>query len=211
MTFSVGGITLCSEPAQPFMTPLSCAQTTDPSANTSTPSVVALTQFLMSINTTATPSQSSPSTITITSSELQAAKNLTLDFATATQTDLQNAVSAIDPGAMLVTPAAAQTEITGTVDTAFAGNYAGTFSGSVSGTWTAKAASNGNVSGTATQSNGTVGALSGSFVSGTTFSGTVFSSSWTGTLDTSKNPAVFSGTWTVTAQGLSGTFTGTEQ
>src|SRR5271166_1430483 len=52
VTFTVGGITLCAATAQPFMTPVSCAQANgDPSANASTPSVVATAQFMISIGT----------------------------------------------------------------------------------------------------------------------------------------------------------------
>ena len=211
VTFSVGGITLCTGPAQPFMTPVSCAQITNPSANTATPSVVAVAQFLQSISTT----PASSGALTITASEVQAAASETLNFSTATPTQLQTAVSAINPGATLVTATAAQNELMSTVNTAFAGNYSGTFSGSDSGTWTATFTSAGSVSGTATSSiNGDVWNLSGNFVSGTTFNGTAVSApnstSWTGTLDTSKTPAVFSGPWTsASIPGVSGTFTGT--
>ncbi len=207
VTFSVGGITLCTAPAQPFMTPVSCAQTTDPSANAATPSVVAVTRFLMSISTT----PASSGTMTITSSELQAAASLTLDFSTATDTQLLTAVDAISPGAPLVDATTAENEIASTVDTAFAGNYAGTYSGDDSGTWSVAIASDGSVLGTYTDSKGGVGNVSGALASGTTYTGTAGSSSWTGTLDTSKTPAVFSGKWANSVNPATGTFTGTKQ
>jgi hypothetical protein len=212
-TFSVGGITLCTETAQAVITPVSCAQAKDPTANASTPSVVALVQFLMSINTTPTPSQESPSAITVTASELQAAKNLSLDFSTATQAQLLAAVVTTtgNAGATLVTPAAAEAEITNTVLGSLSGKkLAGTYGGSVSGTWSVTIGANGSVSGTATTPNGSE-QVSGNLTSGTTYSGTAGSATWTGHLDTSKTPAVFSGTWNDPAHNASGTFTGTVQ
>lgn len=210
VTFSVGGITLCTAPAQAFMTPVSCAQTTDPTANAATPSVVAVTRFLMSISTT----PASSGTMTITSAELQAAASLTLDFSTATDTQLLTAVDALVPGAALVDATTAENEITNTVNSAFAGNYAGTYSGGDTGTWAVVIASDGSVLGTVTNSKGGISNVSGSFVSGTTYSGTSGSATWTGTLDTSKVPAVFSGTWTnpnANPNPVNGTFTGTKQ
>jgi uncharacterized protein YcfJ len=203
VTFSVGGITVCTAPPKALMTPLSCAQAKDPTANTSTPSVIAITQFLMSVSTT----PASSGGLTITSSELQAAKNLTLDFSTATQAQLLAAVVTTtgNSGATLVSPAAAQSEITGTVLGALAGNFAGTYSGGSSGSWTVTIAADGSVSGTATTNNGTV-PVSGSLVSGTQYSGTAGTASWTGNLDTSKNPVTFSGTWSDGSK--TGTFTG---
>lgn len=209
VTISVGGVTLCTQPVQPFMTPLSCAQASDPTANTSTASVIAMTQFLMSISTT----PASSGTLTITSSELQNAKNLKLNFSTATQAELLAAVVTTtgNAGATLVTPAAAEAEITGTILGSLAGKkFAGTYSGGSSGTWSVTIASDGSVSGTANTNNGPV-PVSGQLVSGTTYSGTSGSATWTGTLDTSKTPAVFSGTWNDAAHNNSGTFTGTEQ
>ena len=210
VTFSVGGITLCTEPAQAFMTPVSCAQTTDPSANAATPSVVAVTRFLMSISTT----PASSGTLTITSSELQAAASLTLDFSTATDTQLLTAVDTVSPGAPLVDATTAENEITNTVNSAFAGNYAGTYGGGDTGTWSVTIAPDGTVSGTATNSKNQPVNVLGSFVSGTIYSGTAGSATWTGTLDTSKTPAVFSGTWNnpnANPSPVSGTFTGTKQ
>jgi len=221
VTFSVGGITLCTESAQAFMTPLSCAQATDPSANASTPSVLAVTQFLMSISTT----PASSGALTITPSELQAAANLTLNFSTATDAQLLAAVDAISPGATLVDATTAENEIISTVDAAFAGNYSGTWTATgvippgancYSGTWTVVVSSSGVVSGSSTATSpGSCGSsytIAGDFNFGTTFSGTTSNPSiWTGTLDTSKTPAVFSGTWTSTQLGASGTFTGTKQ
>ena len=210
VTFSVGGITVCTAPVQAFMTPVSCAQTKDPTANAATPTVVAVTRFLMSISTT----PASSGTLTITSAELQAAASLTLDFSTATDTQLLTAVDALVPGAALVDATTAENEITNTVNSAFAGNYAGTYNGGDTGTWTVAIASDGSVLGTVTDSKGGISNVSGSLVSGTTYSGTSGSATWTGTLDTSKAPAVFSGTWNnpnANPNPVNGTFTGTKQ
>jgi hypothetical protein len=206
VTFSVGGITLCTATAQAFMTPVSCAQATDPSASAATASVIAVTRFLMSISTT----PASSGTLTITAAELQAAAGLTLDFSNATDAQLLTAVQAVSsPTATLVDATTAENEITGTVNAASAGNYAGTYSGSSSGTWTVTIASNGSVSGTGTDSKGGTSTVSGNLVSGTIYSGTAGSATWTGTLDTSKTPAVFSGTWNNSPD--TGTFTGTKK
>jgi hypothetical protein len=205
VTFSVGGITLCTATAQAFMTPVSCAQATDPSASAATPSVVAVARFLMSISTT----PASSGTLTITASELQSAASLTLNFSTATDAQLLTAVDAINPGAPLVDATTAQDEITGTVNAAVAGNYAGTYTGTSSGTWTVTIASNGGVSGTATDSKGGTSTVAGNLVSGTIYSGAAGSATWTGTLDTSKTPAVFSGSWDNSPD--TGTFTGTKK
>jgi len=206
VTFSVGKITLCSGPAQVFMTPVSCAQISNPAANTSTPSVIAVARFLQSISTTPQTSGA----LTITSAELQAAANLAqLDFATATDAQLQAAVSAIHSGAPLVDAVTAQANLLSTVNGALAGTYAGAFSGTSSGTWTITLDAAAKVSGSAKDSKGNTAPITGSLVNGTTFSGYASSATWTGTLDTSKTPVVFSGSWSDSPD--SGTFTGTKQ
>ncbi len=216
VTFTVGGVTICSAPVQAFMTPVSCAQANgDPSANAATPSVVATAQFMISIGTPPGTSPGSLSTLTITSAELTAASGLSLDFTSATQTDLTNAVNTVNPGQTLASQSTATTELTGTVATNVAGSYSGSYSGSDSGTWTVTIDASGNVSGTSTStgSGGGTATISGALVSGTTFSGSAGSATWTGTANTSKlpttgtGPYLFSGTWTNTAQDASGSFT----
>lgn len=202
VTFSVGGIVLCTAPAQALMTPVSCAQATDVTANTSTPSVLALGRFLMSISTTPAAS----GTLTITAAELQAAANLSLNFATATDAQLLAAVQTINSGAPLVAAATAQNELNGTVIGALAGNYAGSYSGGSSGTWTVAISANGVVSGSFNDSSGKSGPIAGNLVNGTTYQGTAGSATWTGNLDTSQTPHVFSGKWN--DSNINGTFTG---
>jgi hypothetical protein len=215
VTFTVGGVTICNAPAQAFMTPVSCAQANgDPSADASTPSVVATAQFMISIGTPTGTAPGSLSTLTITSAELQAASGVSLDFSTATQAQLQTAVNTVNPGQTLVNASTAEDELTGTVAANVAGSYSGSYSGSDSGTWTVTVGSSGNVSGTYTSTSGKggTGTVSGGLVNGTTYSGSAGNSTWTGTVDTSKPPTtgtgpyLFSGSWT-NPNGQSGSFT----
>jgi hypothetical protein len=207
VTFTIGSIQVCSALVQALMTPVSCAQATDPSANTSTAAVVAVAQLLLSISTTAP----STGTLTITSAELQAAADLSLDFATVSQADLLTAVKTItnNPAATLVSQADAIAELTGVVGSALAGNFSGTYSGGDTGTWSIMVTSAGVVSGSGTNSKGEPFNIAGDLVSGTQFTGTAGSADWTGNMDTSKSPPVFSGTWMNGT--LTGTFTGTKQ
>lgn len=204
---------MCQTAAQAFITLVSCAQSTNANANASTASVVAAAQFLMSINTTQTPSADSPTAITITPAEDTAAAGLALDFATILQTDLLTAVKTTtgNSAATLVTQAAAQAEVASTTVGGLVGSFSGSFSGGESGTWTAMIAANGSVTGSGTDSKGNPFTVAGNLVTGTVFSGTAGSAAWTGNLDTSKSPVVFSGTWNDTNHGTSGTFTGTKK
>lgn len=204
VTFSVGAVTICNAAPQAFMTPVTCAQAGgNSSADASTASVLAIAQFLISIGTPPGTAPGSLSTLTITSAELQAAAKLSLDFSTATQADLQTAVSTVNPGQTLVDASTAQTELTGTISTNVAGSYSGSYSGtgSISGTWSVTIDSGGNVSGSYTDSKSGTGTVSGTLVNGTTFSGAAGNATWIGTVDTSKSPTtgkgvyVFSGTW----------------
>jgi hypothetical protein len=203
VTFTVGGVTICSAPAQAFMTPVSCAQANgNPTADASTPSVVATAQFMISIGTPTGTTPGTLSTLTITSAELTAASGLSLDFTTATQTDLQTAVSTVNPGQTLASPSTATTELTGTIAANVAGSYSGSYNGNATGTWTVTIDSSGNVTGTFNDSVNGAGTISGALVYGTTFSGSAGNAAWTGTVDTSKAPTtgkgpyLFSGTWT---------------
>jgi hypothetical protein len=204
VTFKVGGVTICSAPAQAFMTPVSCAQANgNSSADASTPSVVATAQFVISIGTPAGTEPGTLSTLTITSAELAAAAGLSLDFSSETiQADLLAAVNTVNPGQTLASPSTATTELTGTIATNVAGSYSGSYNGNATGTWTVAIDSSGNVTGTFNDSVNGAGTISGALVYGTTFSGTAGSAAWTGTVDTSKAPTsgkgpyLFSGAWT---------------
>lgn len=213
-TFTVGGITICSAPVQAFMTPVSCAQAAgNPAADASTPSVVATAQFLISIGTPVGTAPGSLSTLTITSAEIQAASGLSLNFSTATQGQLQAAVTSVNPGQTLASATVAQNQLTGTVATSVAGSYSGAYSGGATGTWTLTIDSAGNVTGSFNDSKNGQGPISGALVNGTTFSGSAGSATWIGTVDTSKphttgaGPYLFSGTWTNTNNNSTGSFT----
>jgi hypothetical protein len=212
VTFKVGGVTICSAPAQAFMTPVSCAQANgDPSANASTPYVVATAQFVISIGTPVGTTPGTLSTLAITSAELQAAAGLSLDFKTAQQSDLQAAVDTVNPGQTLCLQSVAQDELTKTIIGNVAGSYSGSYSGDATGTWQVTIDTSGNVSGTFTDSKSGSGTVSGTLVNGTTYTGTAGSADWTGTVDTSKGPTsgkgpyLFSGSWTNSSN--TGTFT----
>jgi len=217
VAFTVGGVTICSAPAQAFMTPVTCAQANgNPTANASTGSVVATAQFVISIGTPVGTTPGTLSTLTITSAEIQNAANVSLDFSTATPGDLTDAVNTINPGQALASATTAENELTGTVATNVAGNYSGSYSGSDTGTWTVTVDASGNVSGsyTSTSGSGGTGTISGNLVSGTTYSGSAGeNSTWTGNVNTSQPPTtgqgpyLFSGAWTNTKNGASGSFT----
>lgn len=222
VNFSVGAITVCSAPVHAYMTPVSCAQANgDSSADASTPSVVAVAQFLISIGTPTGTTPGSLSTLTITSAELKAASGVNLDFATATQAQLQTGVTTINPGQTLASPSTARNELTGTVTTNVAGTYSGTYSGDDTGTWTMTIDSSGDVSGSwvSTGGGGGSGILSGALANGTTFSGsysdgsTSVAGSWSGIVNTAqspttgKGPYLFSGTWDSQTGGGNGAFT----
>ncbi len=206
---------ICTAPVQAFMTPVTCAQANgDPSADASTPSVVATAQFVISIGTPVGSTPGSMSTLTITSAELQAASGMTLDFTTASQADLQSAVSTVNPGQALATQGTATTELTGTVATNVAGSYSGSYSGGDAGTWTITIDASGNVTGSYTSSGkGGTGTIAGALVYGTTFTGSAGNSTWTGTANTSQPPTtgtgpyLFSGSWSNPSNNASGAFT----
>jgi hypothetical protein len=214
VTFTVGGITICSAPVQAFMTPVSCAQANgNPSADASTPSVVATAQFIISIGTPAGTAPGSLSTLTITPAQIQAASGLSLNFSTATQGQLQTAVTTINPGQTLASPSTAQNQLTNTVATNVAGSYSGSYNGGATGTWALTIDSSGNVSGSFNDTKNGTGPISGGLVNGTTFAGSAGSAAWTGTVDTSKlpttgkGPYLFSGSWTNSGASANGAFT----
>jgi hypothetical protein len=216
VTFTVGGVTICSAPAQTFMTPVTCAQANgNASADASTPSVVATAQFVISVGTPTGTTPGSLSTLTITSAELQAASGLSLDFSTATQAQLLAAVNTVNPGQTLASASSAESELTGTIAANVAGSYSGAYSGGDNGTWTVTIDSSGNVTGTYTSTSGKggTGTISGALVNGTTYSGTAGGSTWTGAVNTAQPPTtgtgpyLFSGSWTNTGSGVTGTFT----
>jgi len=218
VTFTIGGTTICSAPAQAFMTPVTCAQANgDPTANASTPSVVATAQWVISVGTPAGTTPGTLTTLTITSAEIQAAATVTLNFSSDTiQSDMLTALAKVNPQQSLISQTAATLELAGTINTNAAGTYSGTYSGGDTGTWTVTVDNFGNVSGSYTSNSGSggTGTISGNFDSGTTYSGSAGENgAWTGNLNTSQPPTtgtgpyLFSGTWTNTKNDATGTFT----
>jgi len=208
VTFSVGGIVLGTAPALPVMTPITLALVANPTANASSTSPVTMCRLLASISSTPL----SSGQLTITPAMNAAAAGLTVDFSTVTDAALATIAQTISPGATLVDAPTCANHLANSVYTAFAGNYGGTFSGGgVSGTWTLTIAAGGTVSGTAINtSNNSQAAILGALASGTTYTGTAGGVDWTGNLDITKSPVVFSGTYVdASNSSITGTFTGT--
>jgi hypothetical protein len=89
---------------------------------------------------------------------------LSLNFSTATQGQLQTAVTAINPGQTLASTSTAQNQLTGTVATSVAGSYSGSYSGGATGTWMLTIDSSGNVSGSFNDSKNGTGPISGAWL-----------------------------------------------
>jgi hypothetical protein len=208
VTFSVGGIVLGTAPALPVMTPITLALVANPTANASSTSPVTMCRFLASISSTPL----SSGQLTITPAMTAAAAGLTVDFSTVSDAELTTIAQTISPGATLVDAPTCANHLANTVYTAFAGNYGGTFSGGgQTGTWTLTIAAGGTVSGTAVNNtNNSQVTIAGALASGTTYTGTAGEVNWTGNLDITKAPVVFSGTYVDTNNSsITGTFTGT--
>jgi hypothetical protein len=205
VTFFVGPIVLGDATCLAVLTPLNLALAAgDTTADATNTTAVNITRFLMSISTT----DASTGTLTITPEEITAAEGLSpiADWSTVTDPELTTDVDTITGEATaLVDAPTATAELTDTIYSEYSGDYSGTWKDTTNGhtgSWTITIAADGSVSGL---SNGEV--VSGNLVSGTTYSGTAGTSTWTGTLDISTYPAVFSGTWTDAPN--EGTFTGT--
>jgi len=207
VAFYVGDILLGSVAAvQSKVTPLDLA---GPGATPSHPTVVNIVRFLMSISSTAAAS----GTLTIDPSVVTAAKGKTIDFTSVIAADLDTVINAVKPaGATVASATEASNHMTSSLNALFAGSYSGSFSGSYSGTWSITIATDGSVSGTATDATGGVGTVSGNMATtmgtGSTFAftGTGGGTPWVGILNLITRQ--FSGTWNDGA-GSSGTFTGT--
>jgi len=208
VAFYVGGIKLGSvSAAQAVVTPLDLVGA---GATPSDPTVNNIVRFLMSISST----PAANGTITIDPAVVTAAAGKTVDFTKVLGADLDVVINAVKPaGAILATPADATTHMSDSMFGLFAGSFSGSFSGSFGGTWSITIDSKGGVTGTATDSSGGVGQVSGTMATtmgtGSTyaFSGTGGGTPWMGVLNV--NTKQFSGTWDDGA-GSKGTFTGTE-
>lgn len=206
VAFYVGGILLGSVSSpQGVVTPLDLVGV---GASPSHPTVNNMVRFLMSISSTAPGS----GTLTIDPAVSAAAAAKSVDFATTTSTNLDSLITNVKPGATPVTSAAATAHLTGSINGLFAGPFAGTYGGAFGGTWTITIDSAGQVTGSATDTDGGAGQVIGSMstalstASSYAFSGTGGGTPWVGTLNI--NTRQFSGTWDA-GGGVSGTFTGT--
>lgn len=206
VAFYVGGILLGSVPsAQALVTPLDLVGAGATPGNTTVNNIV---RFLMSISST----PATGGTLTIDPAVVTAATGKTIDFTKVLAADLDTLINAIKPaGATVATTADATAHMSNSLNALFAGAYSGNFSGSFSGTWNITIDAKGVVSGTATDSTGGTGVVTGSMATtmgtGSTyaFSGTGGGTPWVGTLN--LNTRQFSGTWDDGA-GAKGTFTG---
>lgn len=178
------------------------------SASPTTPAVMNIVRFLMSISST----DPNTGTLTIDPAVATAAAGKTADFV-AGGAPLDALITSVRPSATVYTTAQATSHVTSSIQGLFAGTYAGTYTGANSGSWSMTIASNGTVSGTS--SGGAVsGTMATTLSTGSTYgytgtagtAGTAGSVAWTGSLNISTK--VFSGTWDDGA-GSTGTFTGT--
>lgn len=206
VAFYVGGILFGSVSSpQAVVTPIDLVGV---GASPSHQTVNNMVRFLMSISSTAPGS----GTLTIDPAVSAAAAAKSVDFATTTAANLDALITNVKPGATPVTPAAATAHLTGSINGLFAGPFAGTFTGAFGGSWKITIDSAGQVTGTATDTEGGVGLVTGSMstalstASSYAFSGTGGGTPWIGTLNVSTRQ--FSGTWDA-GGGVNGTFTGT--
>ena len=206
VTFYVGGILIGSvNSPRAVVTPLDLVGV---GASPSNQTVNNMVRFLMSISSTAPGS----GTLTIDPAIAAAAVAMSIDFATTTAAHLDALITNVKPGATPVTSAAAITHLTGSINGLFAGPFSGTFGGAFGGNWKVTIDSAGQVVGTATDSDGGVGVVTGSMstamstVSSYAFNGSSGGTPWIGALNVSTRQ--FSGTWDA-GSGVSGTFTGT--
>jgi hypothetical protein len=173
-------------------------------AGPSTPAVMNIVRFLMSISST----DPTTGTLTIDPAVRTAAAGQTADFSTG-GTTLDSLITAVRPGARVYTTTEATTHVTASVRGLFAGTYTGTYAGGSSGNWSLTIASDGSVSGTS-DAGSVTGTMATTLSTGATstygFTGSAGGVPWTGTLNVSTK--VFSGTWNDGA-GNTGTFTGT--
>jgi hypothetical protein len=200
VSFWVGGIKLGSiASAQAVVTPLDLVGA---GATPSDTTVNNMVRFLMSISSTAAAS----GTLTIDPAVVTAAASKEIDFAKVLAADLDATIQAVKPTATLATVQEATDHMASSVYGLFVGSYAGSYSGTTSGTWSVAVDSKGVVSGTGTDSTGSVYDITGNMAttvgtsSSYSFSGDGGGSTWTGTLNLITQQ--FSGTWT------GGTFTG---
>jgi hypothetical protein len=205
VAFYVGDILIGSASAGlAVVTPLDLVGVGSSPSNTTVSNIV---RFLMSISNT----NPSSGTITIDPAVLTAAVGKTADFTAASATALNTLITTLKAGATVYTNAQATSHLTGSINGLFAGKYSGTFAGTFGGSWSITIDANGVVSGTATDTTGGVGSVTGNVATtlstGSTygFNGTAGGTPWVGSLNILTK--AFGGTWN-DGSGSSGTFTG---
>lgn len=198
--FFVGGVIIGEAPAGAVVTPLHLV----PGSNVSTPQVLNIGRFLMSVGSV------DPVTlkIMIPPEVTAAAKGRTINFATATDDELLVLVQAVKPGAALVDVPAANAHLSQCVYQQYDGTYtSGIFTGPApSSTFELTISENGDVTGKGTDPKNVKNeTITGQLTNGTQFNGVASGGCLlTGTLDVKTG--VLSGTWQTPDGSGSGTF-----
>ena len=215
VTFSVGGIVLGTVSGSAIITPV---QLVAGATNQSNPVVTNIVQFLLTIDDDNDPANG----IQITPAVRTAAAGLNLDF-TLANFDIDSTVSSVIGtltsastfgSRVLVSNAAAQAHLSGSLFSLLSGNYTGTYGGTDSGNWTIAITTAGVVSGSGTSNSSGPFTVTGSVnTSGTTNAtasggggGAAAGASWAGTIDITTG--TFSGSWSDIGGTGSGTFSG---
>jgi len=209
VTFSIGDIVIGEAKGQAVITPINLVQgATDENNET----VTNIARLLQTLDEDGNPDIDG----IVISSEVRAkANNITLDFEVSinefsVNNKLTNFLDDLSSSAgksfTLIDQTAARDHFKSSLLAAYEGTYTGTFTGDDSGTWTFNINSLGNISGTASTSEGE-SIISGQLASdgSSDISGSAGSSSFSGAFSLD---GTVTGTWTDTAFGESGTFRG---
>lgn len=217
VSFSIGSITLGSTLSSGIITPINLAGN---NANSTSPTVQAIVQLLVSLDPVAAASvkAGNPVTsLTIAPAVLTAASKLppVTISATTNQAALDSWLTTIGAATgsnylPSITPTQASTHMSNTMNSVFQGNYSGSYTGAFSGTWSITIDANGKVTGTTGGAGGVVpiaGAVTTTLgaTNSFNFTGTGGVIPWAGTLNVVTG--TFSGTWNNLA---TNTYTGTK-
>lgn len=215
VTFSVGDIVLGTISGSAIITPV---QLVAGATSQNNPVVTNIVQFLLSIDDDDNPANG----IQITPAVRTAAAGLNLNFTLAnfdTDSTVSSVISTLTSAStfgsrVLVSNAAAQTHLSGSLFSLLSGDYTGTYGGTDSGNWTMAITTAGVVSGGGTSNSDGPFTVTGSVnTSGTTSAtasgsggGAAAGTSWAGTIDITTG--TFSGSWTNIGGSGKGTFSG---
>lgn len=200
VTFFVGSIVLGEAAASGVVTPLHLV----PGSNLSTPQVVNIARFLLSVGSV------DPATLTITIPAVvtSAANGTSINFAAATETEMLALVQLVtqNPSALLVDEKTAIDHLSHCLYQEYAGTYTGTFTGPApSNGFEFTISANGEVTGRGINPDNEM--ITGNLTNGTQFNGVASGGCLlTGTLDVLTG--VLSGTWKNADEPASGTFSG---